>query len=239
MRKKIDLMELHRLAIDGEPANYQVRWDNTLLIAAYDQDRTFILTTEGEKLVLKRRLSEVLDRFAEENSIHSHEMGVLYDLVGCRTRGYIAGHHRLVPTCGRSNSQVVYYMVHFLDDAAELIDDKRVEMLLRGKNETYHVQVNTSYRTFRRIVGAADDVAKIQLQIYEYCRHQYGKKKQEDIHERTYDSDYCVIQEHRRISEKVLMATILHIVELAYEETYGEMIAPEFVERLKRVINRF
>lgn len=133
MRKKIDLMELHRLAIDGEPANYQVRWDNTLLIAAYDQDRTFILTTEGEKLVLKRRLSEVLDRFAEENSIHSHEMGVLYDLVGCRTRGYIAGHHRLVPTCGRSNSQVVYYMVHFLDDAAELIDDKRVEMLLRDR----------------------------------------------------------------------------------------------------------
>ena len=128
MRKKIDLMELHRLAIDGEPANYQVRWDNTLLIAAYDQDRTFILTTEGEKLVLKRRLSEVLDRFAEENSIHSHEMGALYDLVGCRTRGYIAGHHRLVPICGRTNSQVVYYMVHFLDDAATERKSKKIFM---------------------------------------------------------------------------------------------------------------
>ena len=128
VRKTIDMSRLDKLKIDGEVANYLVQWDNTLLIAAYDQDRTFILTTEGEKLVLKWRLSEVLDRFAEENSIHSHEMGALYDLVGCRTRGYIAGHHRLVPTCGRSNSQVVCYMVHFLDDAATERKSKKIFM---------------------------------------------------------------------------------------------------------------
>lgn len=239
LRRKIDMAKIASLPIDGVTDNFQVRWDNTLLIAAYDQERTFILTVDGEQLVLRRRLREVLHRFACENSVHNHEMHALYQLVDCRTRGYVAGHHRLVPTCGRTNDQVVYYMVHYLDDAAELIDDKRVELLLKGKRETFHVRVDTSYRTFRRIVDAADRVAKIQLQIYEYCRHQYGKVNSENIHERPYESDYCVIQAHRRQSEKVLMATILYIVSTAYEETFGEKINPEFIEQIKRVINNF
>ncbi|MBB1080283.1 hypothetical protein H5S09_02460 [Limosilactobacillus sp. STM2_1] len=239
LRRKIDMTDVANLRIDGVTDNFQVRWDNTLIVTAYDQEQTFILTVDGEQLILRRRLRDVLARFARENSIHSHEMHALYKLVGCRTRGYVAGHYRLVPTCGRTNDQVIYYMVHCLDNAAELVDDKRVEMLLKGKNETYHVQVDTSYRTFRRIVEAADQVAKIQLQIYEYCRYQYGKVNSRNVQERPYESDYCVIQAHQRRSEEVLLATILYIVNAAYEETFGEEISPEFAERIKRVINSF
>ncbi len=44
--------------------------------------------------------------------VQEYEMEVHFAKVGCQTRGYVAGHHRLVPTCGSSNEQVIYYMVH-------------------------------------------------------------------------------------------------------------------------------
>ena len=81
LRRKIDMAKIASLPIDGVTDNFQVRWDNTLLIAAYDQERTFILTVDGEQLVLRRRLREVLHRFACENSVHNHEMHALYQLV--------------------------------------------------------------------------------------------------------------------------------------------------------------
>lgn len=239
VREIIDMAKLATMKIDGVATNYQVRWDNTLLLTAYDQEQTFILTTDGERLLLRQRLRDVLRRFADENTIHQYEMEGLYKLVGCRTRGYIAGHHRLVPTCGQSNQQVIYYMVHFLDHAAELVDDKRVELLLKGSQGTYHVLVDTSYRTFRRIVSAADQVAKIQLRIYEYCRHQYGKVQAVDIQERPYESDYCVLQDRRRLGEEVLLATILAVIRAAHFELYGETMSQEFIDCVKRVIKRF
>ena len=47
VRKTIDMSMLDKLKIDGEVANYLVQWDNTLLLTAYDQNRTFVLTIDG------------------------------------------------------------------------------------------------------------------------------------------------------------------------------------------------
>ena len=64
IRKTIDMSRLDKLKIDGEAANYLVQWDNTLLLTAYDQNRMFVLTIDGE------RLKDVLSRFAQANLIY-------------------------------------------------------------------------------------------------------------------------------------------------------------------------
>ncbi|MEW7092540.1 hypothetical protein [Limosilactobacillus reuteri] len=64
VRKTIDMSRLDKLKIDGEVANYLVQWDNTLLLTAYDQNRMFVLTIDGE------RLKDVLSRFAQANLIY-------------------------------------------------------------------------------------------------------------------------------------------------------------------------
>lgn len=237
--KIIDIASLHREEIDEITTSYQVRWDNTLLVTAYDDEATFILTTEGEKIVLQKRLKEVLARFAQENAIPNYQMGVLYEQVDCKTRGYIAGHHRLVPTCGVTNKQVVYYMVHHLEYAEALADDQGTMLVFNSHRRRCKVRLDSPEKTFRRIVDAADRVAKIQLKIHEYCRYQYGKVDYEKQEERTYNSDYCVIQSCQKMSINIMEETILWIIRNAYYAAYGEEIDPVFLSYIKKVINKF
>ena len=70
VRKTIDMSRLDKLKIDGEEANYLVQWDNTLLLTAYDQNRMFVLTIDGERLLIRERLKDVLSRFAQANLIY-------------------------------------------------------------------------------------------------------------------------------------------------------------------------
>ena len=70
VRKTIDMSMLDKLKIDGEVANYLVQWDNTLLLTAYDQNRMFVLTIDGERLLIRERLKDVLSRFAQANLIY-------------------------------------------------------------------------------------------------------------------------------------------------------------------------
>ena len=70
VRKTIDMSRLDKLKIDGEAANYLVQLDNTLLLTAYDQNRMFVLTIDGERLLIRERLKDVLSRFAQANLIY-------------------------------------------------------------------------------------------------------------------------------------------------------------------------
>ena len=187
--------------IDGEVANYLVRWDNTLLLTAYDQNRTFVLTADGEQLLIRERLKDVLSRFAQTN--------------------------------------LIYYMVHLMEDASELESDKRIEMIMNGREgDKYHIQIATSERTFRRIVSAADEVAKEQLSLFEYWMYRLGKVKRE-IFERTYFGDYCVYTKLRKLALDLFIQTVLHILNKAHKKVYGEETPAELVKEVKRVINKF
>lgn len=239
MSEIIGMAKLQALAIDEETTSFQVRWDNTLLVTAYDHDRTFILTRDGERIVLQRSLTEVLSSFARENLVYHYEMAALYGMVGCQTFGYIAGHNRLVPTCGRTNSQVVFFMVQYLDHAAELASDKRVSLRLKGRHETYHVYVDTSYKTFCRMVRGADEVARLQLQDHECFSQRYGKHRVEELGERRYEDDYCVIEERKRHSKEIRLAEIVGILIAAHTIVYNEEIDPRLLRCIKRLIDYF
>ena len=201
VRKIIDMSMLDKLKIDGEVANYLVQWDNTLLLTAYDQNRTFVLTADGEQLLIRERLKDVLSRFAQTN--------------------------------------LIYYMVHLMEDASELESDKRIEMIMNGREgDKYHIQIATSERTFRRIISAADEVAKEQLSLFEYWMYRLGKVKRE-IFERTYFGDYCVYTKLRKLALDLFIQTVLHILNKAHKKVYGEETPAELVKEVKRVINKF
>ncbi|OTA90431.1 hypothetical protein BHL84_10615 [Limosilactobacillus reuteri] len=56
VRKIIDMSMLDKLKIDGEVANYLVQ--------------SFVLTADGEQLLIRERLKDVLSRFAQTNLIY-------------------------------------------------------------------------------------------------------------------------------------------------------------------------
>ena len=126
-----------------------------------------------------------------------------------------------------------------MENAKELENDKRVEMIMNGwQTDKYHIQIATSERTFRRIVNAADKVANVQLSLFEYTSYQIGKMEKEKT-KRTYFGDYCVHTKLRDLSLNISIGTVLHIVNKAHKKAYGEEAPAELVKEVKRVINKF
>lgn len=174
--KTIDLTKMSELLLDEETASFQPSWDNTILMTAYNKERTFIFTQDGRCLVLPRSLREVLDQFACDNDIADYERQAIYDMIGVRKgRGYIAGNNRLVPTCGTTNTDVIYYMARYLVDKHEV--DGQVVASFQGHEEhIFRIVIDTGYQTFMNILLAADEAAKLQLDILDWLMHNYGVK---------------------------------------------------------------
>lgn len=174
----IDLTKMSELLLDEETASFQPDWDNILLMTAYDTDRTFVLTWDGRHLVLPRPLREVLEQFARDNDIAEFECQALYDMIDVhKGRGYIAGHNRLVPTCGTSNDGVVYYVAKRLGDKRATDDGCTMASFWGRKRRIFRVKIDTSYQTFINLLQAADDAANLQLDTLEWRMHSLGVQK--------------------------------------------------------------
>lgn len=52
MYKTVDVSRFKDLKDYQVTSIFQPRWDNTLLITPYDQNYTYVLTTDGEELIL-------------------------------------------------------------------------------------------------------------------------------------------------------------------------------------------
>lgn len=231
----IDLTEMPQVRIDEETNAFRPSWDNAILMTAYDAVRTFILTWDGRRLVLGQPLHEVLHQFAQDNDIAEYERQALYDLVGVRKgRGYVAGHHRLVPTHGTTNANVVYYMAHHL--AGDTLQDDQVVASFRGRKRIFRVQIDTSVKTFEHLLEAANQVAECQLAGLDWLMHNYGVKK---IPKRESVRYYHSIREHCRRMHRLLrqawmMAAVHHIL----RDYFSDEDYREIVSRIKRKIKK-
>lgn len=65
MYKTVDVSRFKDLKDYQVTSIFQPRWDNTLLITPYDQNYTYVLTTDGEELILPQRLKNILHDFSE------------------------------------------------------------------------------------------------------------------------------------------------------------------------------
>lgn len=207
------------LKVDMVTECFQPRFDNTLALMAY-QKQTIILTTNGQIVALKRPLRECLKDFCIQNGIYQYEMDAYYVHVNCRTQGLIAGHNRLVPTHGRSNSQVVYYMAHHLGDYCY---SKEMNRLLISF-EDFHVQiyVDVSLATFQRIIDAADQVSVLQLRNVQSIIKRYGMEKGELRKLRQADDTYCSYQQALRFDRHIRQAMLQNIFRRTFLHSFGE-----------------
>lgn len=234
--KTIDLTAMPQVHIDEETNAFRPAWDNTILLTAYDASRTFVLTWDGRQLVLGQPLREVLSRFADDNDIAEYERQALYDLVGVRKgRGYVAGHHRLVPTHGTTNAGVVYYIAHRLAGDCTLHDDQVVASF-RGHKRIFRVQIDTSVTTFESLLEAANQVAECQLAGLDWLMHNYGVKmisKRESVNYYHNIQDHCR-RMHRVLRQAWMMAVVYHILQdyLSDEDLH------EILERIKRKMKK-
>ncbi len=157
---EIDLGRLSTIPIDGEIKNFQVRWDNTILITAYDAQRTFILTDDGHRLLLRSPLRVVLKRFCEDNDISPFKIAATYRRINhSKGRGYICGRWLLVPTHGTTNANVAFYMAHFLKYHCWCKERDRVMCKFECLHYSCDVYVDTSLASFDKIINAADRVS--------------------------------------------------------------------------------
>ena len=132
MDEIIDISRLGDLKNYSVTTVFQPRWDNVLLMTPYDRERTYILTTDGE--------------FA---GVHQIEMQTLYSIVKGQTMGIIAGHYELVPTCGRGNCWVAYYMAHHVDHYQRNQENNGVLITFKCRSQKLiTVAVGTCMKTF-------------------------------------------------------------------------------------------
>lgn len=232
----LDLRQIDQVPITEITNGFEVRWDNTLLVTAYQEGQTLVVTTNGECLVLKRSLRQVLDQFAEASGIHHFEMRALYQMIGERTLGYIAGNFQLVPTCGRTNNQVAYYMNHHLDNCVN--DDGTVlATFLTTKGNFQRVIFPTSYQTFVRLREAANLVGKMHLESLEnLCRH-YGVKRRA-VQGMTSQTSDLVRQQRRDHHEQVIYRIIYNVVAESAMNSFGENFDAAFYRQLKTSFHR-
>ena len=162
MDEIIDISRLGDLKNYSVTTVFQPRWDNVLLMTPYDREQTYILTTDGEELILEQRLQEVLRDFGEFAGVHQIEMQTLYSIVKGQTMGIIAGHYELVPTCGRGNCWVAYYIAHHVDHYQRNQENNGVLITFKCRSQKLiTVAVGTCMKTFERLLHQAHEVGKI------------------------------------------------------------------------------
>lgn len=224
----IDLRKLTTLPIKEFTNGFEVRWDNTLLVTRYQQKQTLVLTRYGQLIVLNQSLKKVLDRFSEVAGIHYYEMRCLYQMITERTLGYVAGNYALVPTCGRTNPAVVYFMNHYLDNYCFDEEADAVLATFKGKKrEMIRVIIDTNMKTFRRMRRAAHDVGTIHLSSLEnLCRH-YGARKG-DVTGMVRKSAGYNWRQHRQHHESMIFQIMAQTVAAAAMQAYGENFNANF-----------
>lgn len=230
--KTLDLTKMPELLLDEMTVSFQPDWDNTILMTAYDRERTLILTCDGRCLVLPRKLHEVLEQFAKDNDVADYERQALYEMIGVhKGRGYIAGNNRLVPTHGTTNTNVVYYMARYLADKHE-VDDQVVASFQGHEEQIFRVVIDTGYQTFMNLLLAADEAAKLQLDILDWMMHNYGVKqvdKQQSVR------FYGMCGENRQKSRDFRLQWMMMLV----RQVIQDYCTPEECEEIERHIKRY
>ena len=233
--KFIDLTKMDKLRIDEETGAFHPNWDNTILMTVYDAERTFLLTRDGRNLLLTQPLRDVLHCFARDNDIDEYERQAIYKMVGAhKGRGYIAGHHRLVPTHGTTNANVVYYMAHWLDGNGTSANGQLMIASFHGRKRIYRISIDTSLKTFDRLLKAANQAASCQLDGLDWLMYNYGvktvnKKKSVRYHHNIRDKCRCA---HHRIQCAWMITLIRHIL----SDYLSEEEIREIIKKIKRNI---
>lgn len=220
---QLDISDIDQFA----PA-FKVRWDNVLALTAFSAKETLICTSQGKKVVVRQTLRETLSRFADEYDLSQDEMRALYE---GKTQGYVAGRHKLVPTCGVGNKQVIYYMAHLMQEYHELVNGVMMEFVVG--NVHHHLFADASYRTFKRLMLAADQAGQKQLNALKWKMHNYGLDSISiDPQIKTYQD----LREWKQADREWRYKYCKNVYDQISKKEYGQPIEKNFDDRLRKLM---
>lgn len=222
----VRISELSRAHFDEEVPAFHLHWDNVLALTAGQKGETVILTVRGKVVIVRQDLRTLLREFCLEHDINVHELHALYGIVGERTYGYIAGHHQLVPTCGACSDRVVYYMAHRMTDYHAVDNGVLIEFEVEEKS--YYLPVDTSYKTFIRLMKAGGQVSQLQLNVLQWQMHNYGLPDQQKY-------SYQAIRDWRRDRQKCQLASCETIVRYLHQQSYGEELDESILRQIHKL----
>lgn len=144
---------------------------------AYSPTQTFLMLASGKPVVVNRPLREVVNKFARDVDIRELDVDYHFRDYHKRPKALVSGELALVPSCGCQNSEVVFYMSHFLVDTEYNSD--RGEMTLSFQREMfgelYTLALKVAKQSFLDILQSAKAVGDKQHQIKQGQRSRSGE----------------------------------------------------------------
>ena len=215
--------------------HFDLNWENAFLITHYHYLKTFVLLSNCRK---NKPLRAVINEFAHRNQCYRRCIDPHYDFIRSTmqerglTCGYIAGNHRLLPTMGLKNAELVYYMAKPMKH--HYYSDHHQGMVLNFEaGEHYlNVIVPTSEKKFEKILAVADQISSYQFDEIHEKMHRYGYDHQCTGMTNHYHMRATLYKKVAQFAEWRYTS----LVRKAFINTYGDEPEREFIDNFKKVL---
>lgn len=219
-----------------EVNQYRLTWDNFLLVTHYGERQSFVLLTNGLRLIINQPLRQVLRTFSADNHCYTRCTVPYYELLGEQKpiKAYVAGLNILVPSMGTQNAEVVYYISKRLKE--HFYSTTEQGMSLTFETETPQQRINIivpAYENkFDKILNLADTISQMQLsEVREKCRR-YGIEMPSDCFGNQYYEQAALTQTAWEIKRQIYG----YVFNTFHEALYGERLGKKEMNRLMEML---
>lgn len=215
--------------------HYQLTWENCLLITRYGEEQTFVLLTNGQRLVIDQPLHETITDFSHLNDCFTRCLEPYYGLLAEKVtiKALVAGHNSLVPSMGLKNPAVVHYQTSRLKAHSYSKEKQAMLLHFEVKEHCYYVWVPAYEKKFDKILRQADQVSHYQLIEMRDRTIRYGISENNS----PIGNHYYEQAEIRQIAKMVKDARYRWFCNQLHLKAYGEPLNDEHWKHIKCVIS--
>lgn len=155
---------------------YRLTWENFLIMTRYGDEQTFVLLSNGDRLIIDQPLKNALRKFSAVNHCYSRCSVPYYELLGEHhlIRAFVAGRNLLVPSMGTRNAEMVYYMAKPLKDHYFTKDQQGMILAFETPQLQINVRVPAYPKKFDKILAQANEISQMHLVELHETEHRYG-----------------------------------------------------------------
>lgn len=214
--------------------HYRLTWNNFLLITNYHDHETFILLTNGVRLVIKRPLKQVLRDFSQINHCYTRCSIPYYEILGERNpiKAYVAGRNLLVPSMGTNNAEVVYYMAKPLQTHYYSEQQEGMVLMFETDNHAFNILIPAYHNKFEKILAQADEISNMQLVEIREQVQRYGLETESNCYGNQYHQQAKLNEQVYEIKRHVYG----YVFNTLHESLYGERLSDEAMKRLLDIL---
>lgn len=214
--------------------HYRLTWDNFLLITKYQERQTFILLTNGFRLVINKPIKQVLRDFSCINQCYTRCNIPYYEMLGERNpiKAYVAGYNILVPSMGINNEEVVYYMAKPMKMHYYSEEQQGMMLMFETDKHEINVMVPAYANKFEKILAQADQISHMHLAELREKLIRYGMR----------DECTCFVNKYHQHSEltkqvyEIKRHVYGYVLDTLHENLYGEHLSDTQMKRLLDVL---